>query len=145
MGELSAELQAQLLDGSWDVFQGAAFPKFGDLHLIDRFPLGDGYSRLEAMDYGLNGTAWALVATDFDGNHVFVDSVTEKNPLPDEVAARVIEKRKAGWGFKSTVYADLSIWHAPGRAMRNDSPAADDGGGGHRAASSTCYVTSSSG
>jgi Terminase large subunit, T4likevirus-type, N-terminal len=122
MSELSEDLQAQLLEGDWEVFQGAAFPKFGDLHLVDSFPL-EGYSSVEAMDYGLNGTAWALVAADYDGNVVFVDSITERDLLPDEVAALVTAKRKAGWGFRSRAYADPSIWHRTGQRNKWGAPA----------------------
>lgn len=115
MSHLSEELQAQLLEGDWQVFEGAAFPRFGDIHLIDDFPLGDMRERLEAADYGLNGVAWALVATDFDGNVVFVDSITDRDLLPDEVAALVVAKRKAAWGFGHSAFMDPSVWHRTGQ------------------------------
>jgi Terminase large subunit, T4likevirus-type, N-terminal len=55
MSHLSEALQAQLLEGSWSAFEDMAFAKFGELHLVDDFPLGDAYERFEAMDYGFNG------------------------------------------------------------------------------------------
>lgn len=118
MAHLSEELQAQLLEGNWSVFEGAAFPKFGDVHLVDAFPLGDMAERLEAADYGLNGVAWALVATDFDGNVVFVDSITDRDLLPDEVAALVVARRKAAWGFGHPAFMDPSVWHRTGQRNR---------------------------
>src|SRR5207249_4804900 len=75
MAHLSDELQAQLLEGDWGAFEFQALPKFGDAHLVDEFPLTDAHSRLEACDYGLNGTAWSLVPTDFDGNLIFADTI----------------------------------------------------------------------
>jgi hypothetical protein len=123
MSYLSEALQAQLLEGNWDAFESQALPSFGALHLVDSFPLGDMRERLEAMDYGLNGTAWALVATDYDGNVVFADSITEKDLLPDEVAALVVAKRKAGWGFGQRVHADPSIWHRTGQRNKWGAPA----------------------
>jgi hypothetical protein len=67
MAHLPAELRAQLLEGDWDAFEGAAFPGFGGVHLVDSFPLGSSFDRFEAADYGLNGTAWLLVGVDYDG------------------------------------------------------------------------------
>jgi hypothetical protein len=124
MANLSEALQAQLLEGSWSAFEDMAFAKFSELHLVDAFPLGDTYERIEAMDYGFNGTAWSLGATDFDGNVIFVDSIAESDKLPDEIAALVLAKRKhEGWGFSNTVWADPSIWHRTGNRNRWGDPA----------------------
>jgi hypothetical protein len=124
MSNLSDALQAQLLEGDWSAFEGAAFSSFGDWNLIDEFPLGDAHSRLEACDYGLNGVAWSLVPTDYDGNIVFYDSIAESNLLPDEVAEIVLGKRKhEGWGFSNTVWADPAIWHRTATRGRFNQPA----------------------
>jgi hypothetical protein len=71
----------------------------------------------------LNGVAWALVATDFDGNLVFVDSIYRADLLPDEVAELVIAKRKGGWGLANAVLADPSIWHRTGGRDKWGNPA----------------------
>lgn len=115
MADLPEALRAQLLDGNWGAFEGAALVEFGAANLIDDFPLGDGHDRIEACDYGFNGAAWALVVSDFDGNVVFWDSVSGSDLLPDEVAELVIAKRKGeAWGFSNTVWADPSLWHRTG-------------------------------
>jgi hypothetical protein len=115
MSHLAPALQAQLLEGDWDAFESQALPSFGAPHLVDRFPLASSHERFEAADYGLNGTAWFLVATDYEGNLVFVDSVYEADLLPDQVAALVVGKRKAeGWGFGHRAYMDPSVWHRIG-------------------------------
>lgn len=123
LSHLPDELRQQLMDGDWDAFEGAAFPDFGPLHLVDRFPLASSHDRLEGMDYGLNGTAWHLVATDYDGNVVFVDSLCRENLLPDEVAPLVLAKRDAFWGFAQVAYADPSLWHRIGARNKWGAPA----------------------
>lgn len=123
LSHLPTELRRQLLDGDWDAFEGAAFPLFGELHLVDHFPLTDSFDRIEGMDYGLNGYAWYLLATDYDGNLIFADSVYGKDQLPDTVADEVVAKRKAGWGFGHTVHADPSLWHRTGRRNKFGQPA----------------------
>jgi hypothetical protein len=65
----------------------------------------------------------ALVATYYDGNLVFVDSITEKDLLPDGIAALVVAKRKAGWGFGQRVHADPSVWHRTGQRNKWGRPA----------------------
>lgn len=122
LSHLPEGLRKQLLDGDWGAFEGMAFSKFGSHNLIDSFPLGDAHSRIEAMDYGLNGVAWALVPTDYDGNLIFYDTIGGKDLLPDEVAEMVIARRKGGWGFGNTVWADPSIFHRTGGRSRFGQP-----------------------
>lgn len=116
LGHLPDALRRQLLDGDWDVFEAAAF-EIRDEHLIDSFELQDSFDRFEACDYGLNGAPWALWATDYDGNLVGVDMLYEKDRLPSDLAALVVEARKGGWGTAHQAFADPSIWHRTG--MRN--------------------------
>src|SRR6185437_788205 len=78
---------------------------------VKSFPLTSAHSRIEAMDYGLNGTAWACVATDYDGNVIFFDTISVKDLLPDQVCELVIAKRKHEWGFDNVVWADPSLFH----------------------------------
>jgi hypothetical protein len=123
LANLSPILRAQLLDGDWGAFEGAAFPAFGPDHLIDEFPLADSFDRIEAMDYGLNGTAWYLIPTDYDGNIVFFDSVYEQNLLPDEVAPLVLAKRADTWGHGNQAHADPAVWHRTGARNKWGAPA----------------------
>jgi hypothetical protein len=91
-------------------------------HLVDSFPLDSAYDRFEAADYGLNGTAWFLIASDSDGNLVFADSLYEKDLLPDEVAELVLAKRQS-WGTPWAAYMDPSVWHRIGARNRWGAPA----------------------
>jgi hypothetical protein len=47
----------------------------------------------------------------------------ERDLLPDQVAALVIAKRKARWGFGHGVWADPSIWHRTGTRNKLGRPA----------------------
>lgn len=116
LSELDDTLKAQLLDGDWGAFEGAAFTITED-HLIDDFPLADSHDRFEAADYGLNGAPWALCPVDYEGNVVFYDMVYVKDHLPSDLAALIVEKRKAEWGLDHRAYCDPSIWKRTG--MRN--------------------------
>lgn len=52
----------QLLEGSWDVAEGAAFPEWNrKLHVIDPFPIPSHWRKFRAMDYGygsFSGIVW---------------------------------------------------------------------------------------
>ena len=119
---LGDTLKAQLLDGDWGVFEGAAFAVSDD-HLVDEFRLDDSISRYEACDYGLNGAPWGLWATDYEGNLVCVDMDYWRDKLPSEIAPEIVEYRKHGWGLGNDCYADPSIWHRTGGKNRWGQPA----------------------
>lgn len=122
LGELDDVLRAQLLDGNWGVFQGAAFTIKAE-HLVDDFKLEDSHERFEALDYGLNGTPWSLIPVDYEGNLVFWDMVYVKELLPSDVTKLVIDKRKEAWGFDNQAWADPSIWHRTGLKNKWGAPA----------------------
>lgn len=116
-------LRAQLLAGDWGAFEGAAFPEFGDAHVVSDFRLVESFERFECMDYGLNNpTAWHLVAVDYDGNLVFCDSVYRPG-LPSETAAEVLRRRRAWWGEDNWCWADPSIRSRNGSTTRLGEPA----------------------
>ena len=122
MSHLSESLQAQLLEGDWDAFHGAAFA-VSDEHLVDGFALQDAHERFEAADYGLNGCPWALISVDYEGNLVFYDLLYVKDMLPSDVCDLVIEKRKGEWGVGNVAYLDPSIWHRTGARNKWGAPA----------------------
>lgn len=119
---LDATLQAQLIDGDWGAFQGAAFTVTDD-HLIDHFQLEDAHDRYEAADYGLNGAPWALVPVDYEGNLIFYDMLYAKETLPSDLAPLVLAKRKAGWGDGHYVYMDPTVWKRTGTKNKWGDPA----------------------
>lgn len=119
---LDATLRAQLLDGDWGVFEGAAFVVTDD-HIVDGFVLDDSIDRYEACDYGFNGAPWGLWATDYEGNLVCVDLGYWRDTLPSEIAPEIVENRKHGWGLTNVTYADPSLWHRTGGKNRWGEPA----------------------
>lgn len=122
LAKLGETLQKQLEHGDWEVAEGLAYTVGSD-HLIDDFALHDAHDRFEACDYGLNGSPWALVAVDFEGNLVFYDMLYERDLIPSQLAPLIVEKRKAGWGHGHSAYADPSIWHRTGGMNRWGRPA----------------------
>jgi hypothetical protein len=60
----------RLLDGDWDVAEGAAFPEFRRYaHVVDPFPIPPGWMKFRACDYGYRQPCCILwMATDFDNN-----------------------------------------------------------------------------
>lgn len=120
LSELDETLQAQLLDGDWGAFEGAAFT-VSDAHLIDEFPLADSHDRFEAADYGLNGAPWALWCVDYEGNLVGYDMLYERDLIPSQLCPLILAKR-ASWG-SSVAHIDPSVWHRTGAVNRWGQPA----------------------
>lgn len=71
-GEYEANLLAlpeiqrkQLLEGSWDVVEGAAFPEFSrPIHVIKPYPLPDSWLKFRGCDYGytsFSGVVWCCL------------------------------------------------------------------------------------
>jgi hypothetical protein len=105
--------------GEWGAIEDAAYT-IDQAHLVGAFPLEDAFDRYEAADYGFNGAPWALCATDFDGNLVFVDMLYEKELLPSELCPLVLAKRRS-WG-DNTAYMDPSVWHRTGTLNKMGDP-----------------------
>jgi hypothetical protein len=59
-------LRKQLLEGNWDISQGAAFPEFSRrLHVIDPFDIPNSWTKFRAADYGYgsySGVLWFAVS-----------------------------------------------------------------------------------
>ena len=110
---LPDDLRKQLLEGDWNAFANQAFPNFGDHNLVQSFHLDSSHLRFECADYGLNGTAWYLVASDYEGNLIVTDQFCEKDLLPSQVATKILQKRRV-WGRGNRVEMDPSIWKRTG-------------------------------
>jgi hypothetical protein len=90
---LNEELRAQLLDGDWGAFEGAAF-RVSDDHLLSGVSLQDEWQRFESMDHGIaNPTAWLAHAVDFEGNVITFDSHYQA-ALPSETAPIILKRRQ---------------------------------------------------
>jgi hypothetical protein len=120
-------LAAQLLDGDWGAFEGAAYAGFRtDLHVIDPWPIPSEWERYECMDYGTAApTSWAVVSVDHDGNQVVSDLYYSPG-LVSKHAAEVLDRRAQGWqrrrqdGWTDTnvVWGDPTIRNRTGHTDR---------------------------
>ena len=122
LSELDPTLRAQLLNGDWGVFEGAAFTITDD-HLIEEFPLDDAHDRFEAADYGLNGAPWALWCVDYEGNLIGFDMLYERELIPSQLCPLILSKRASGWGDEHEAYIDPTVWKRTGHRDRWGDPA----------------------
>lgn len=137
MERLDETLRKQLRDGDWGIFEGAAFASFREsLHLVDRFPVPDGWLRFESHDHGLSNPTCTLAwAADFDGNLVIFDSYYAPG-LVSVHAKALLDRRgtatgpgwwprdQRGWLTQTPVsYADPSMWARIGTHTRMGEPA----------------------
>jgi len=102
----------RLLDGDWDVAEGAAFSEFNRYHHIcDPFEVPSGWPRFRAADYGFSSPSCVLWgAMDHDGNIWIYREVYEKRLTADDLADTVYEAE----AFDPPMYAsilDKSCWN----------------------------------
>ena len=83
----------QLLEGSWDVVEGAAFPEFRrDIHTCIPFDIPRGWTRFRAADWGFAAhTSVLWFAADWDGTLYVYREYYEKGHTADVVAKKVLE------------------------------------------------------
>jgi len=102
----------RLLDGDWDVAEGAAFSEFNRYHHIcDPFEVPSGWPRFRAADYGFSSPSCVLWgAMDHDGNIWIYREVYEKRLTADDLADTIYEAE----AFDPPMYAsilDKSCWN----------------------------------
>jgi hypothetical protein len=102
----------RLLDGDWDVAEGAAFSEFNrHHHICDPFEIPSGWPRFRAADYGFSSPSCVLWgAVDHDGNIWIYREVYEKRLTADDLADTIYEAE----AFDPPMYAsilDKSCWN----------------------------------
>ena len=94
LSHLPAGLQAQLMEGDWDAFEGAAYEEFDDRHVVPAFYVPPEWERFEFMDHGTaNPAAWYICAVDYDGNLIVFDEYYRGKVLISDHCQAVLEKR----------------------------------------------------
>ena len=79
--------------GEWGALQDVAYQLHED-HLIDQMMMPMHWYRVEGMDYGIsNPTAWLFCAVDDEDNVILYDEIYEP-ALPEEMATKVLARRK---------------------------------------------------
>jgi len=105
----------QLLEGNWDINEGAAFPEFDrTTHVIEHFEIPNSWVRFRACDYGYGsytGVLWFTVAPDEQlivYREMYVSKVTAS-----DLADMILEAEAKDGGMRYGVL-DSSLWHNRG-------------------------------
>jgi len=105
----------QLLDGNWDVNEGAAFPEFNrKIHVIDPFKIPQSWSRFRACDYGYGshtGVLWLAVSPS-DQLIVYRELYCSKVTATD-LADMILDAEQEDGTIRYGVL-DSSLWHKRG-------------------------------
>ena len=102
----------RLLDGDWDVAEGAAFSEFNrHRHVCDPFEIPSGWPRFRAADYGFSSPSCVLWgAVDHDGNIWIYRELYETRLTADDLADSIY----AAEAFDPPMYTsvlDKSCWN----------------------------------
>lgn len=104
----------QLLDGNWDVAEGAAFSEFNRrIHTIEPFDIPSSWPRFRAADYGYSsysGIVWFAIAP--SGQLVVYRELYVSKVLAEDLADQILN---AEYGEKMRYgVLDSSLWHKRG-------------------------------
>jgi len=105
----------QLLEGDWDVSEGAAFPEFNrKVHVREPYSIPDNWMKFRACDYGYSsftGVLWFAVDPAYDTLVVYRELYVSK-VLAEDLADMILE---AEYGEKIRYgVLDSSLWHKRG-------------------------------
>mgnify|MGYP003144659721 CR=1 FL=1 len=106
----------RLLEGDWDVAEGAAFTEFDrNVHVCDPFELPKSWTRIRACDYGYASPSCVLWgAVDFDGNIWVYRELYGKGWNAERLADLIIEM-EAGDPYIQDYVLDGSCWDMRGQ------------------------------
>ena len=106
----------RLLEGDWDVAEGAAFTEFSRQdHVVEPFDIPNNWLKFRACDYGYgsySSVLWLAVAP--NGQVYVYDELYVSKVLAVDLADMVLERQiKKGYGVKYGVL-DSNAWHQRG-------------------------------
>ena len=105
----------RLLEGNWDVAEGAAFPEFSrEIHVIAPFDIPKNWSRFRACDYGYSSYSavlWFAIAP--DGQLIVYRELYVSKVLAKDLANKVLHLEEADGTILYGVL-DSSCWHRRG-------------------------------
>jgi len=112
---LPEQQRKQLLEGDWDVAEGAAFPEFNrKIHTVDPYKIPSNWTRFRACDYGygsFSAVVWFAV-TPSEQLVVYREMHVSK-VLAVDLADMILEAEKDDGGIRYGVL-DSSLWHKRG-------------------------------
>jgi hypothetical protein len=105
----------RLLDGDWDVAEGAAFPEFSrSKHVVEPFELPTNWPRIRAADYGYSSPSCVLWgAIDWDNNIWVYRELYVKHLTAEQLADKILEVEELDPLPHYTVL-DASCWNKTG-------------------------------
>ena len=105
----------RLLEGDWDVAEGAAFPEFSrSRHVVEHFELPTNWPRIRAADYGYASPSCVLWgAIDWDNNIWVYRELYAKHLTAEELADKIMEAEQLDPTPHYTVL-DSSCWNKTG-------------------------------
>jgi len=105
----------RLLEGDWDVAEGAAFPEFSRRrHVVEPFELPTNWPRIRAADYGYASPSCVLWgAIDWDNNIWVYRELYAKHLTAEELADKILEAEQLDPLPHYTVL-DSSCWNKTG-------------------------------
>ena len=105
----------RLLDGDWDVADGAAFPEFSRAkHVVEAFDLPTNWPRIRAADYGYASPSCVLWgAIDWDNNIWIYRELYVKQLTAEQLADKILEAEQLDPLPHYTVL-DSSCWNKTG-------------------------------
>lgn len=113
---LSESARRQLLEGDWNVADGAAFPEFrNDIHTCAPFEIPDDWVRFRSCDYGYNSWSavhWYAIDPSYETLIVYRELyVTKKTGTELSQLVRLAEQgERIQYGM-----LDSSVWHQRGQ------------------------------
>jgi hypothetical protein len=105
----------QLLEGNWDIAEGAAFPEFNRaIHVVEPFDIPSNWTKFRACDYGYgsySAVVWFAVAP--SEQLVVYRELYVSKVLAKDLASMVL-KAEEGDGLIRYGVLDSSCWHKRG-------------------------------
>ena len=105
----------QLLEGDWDIAEGAAFPEFNrKLHVVEPYNIPDNWMKFRACDYGYSsytGVIWFAVDPAYESLVVYRELYVSKVLAED--LADMVKEAEYGERIRYGVL-DSSLWHRRG-------------------------------
>jgi len=112
---LPEQQRKQLLDGDWDIKEGAAFTEFNrNIHVVEPFKIPNNWVRFRACDYGYgsySGVIWFAVSP--DEQLVVYRELYVSKVLATDLADRVLALEADDGTIRYGVL-DSSLWHKRG-------------------------------
>ena len=112
---LPEQQRRQLLEGDWDIKEGAAFTEFNrDIHVVDPFRIPNNWVKFRACDYGYGSkSAVVWIAVSPSEQLIVYRELYVSKVLASDLADRVMEEEAEDGTIRYGVL-DSSLWHKRG-------------------------------